>query len=50
MSMINNFDYVKGVKGAAETEYRTGGVVLTLANIGLVVATVEETKAYFDIG
>ena len=41
--------YVKGLKGDAETEYRFGNVSISKEDLGLVAATVAETKAYLGI-
>lgn len=42
-------DHVYGMKGDAELDYRNGNVSISLSNIGLVIATVEETKQYLGI-
>lgn len=42
-------DSVSGVKGDGEMNYRTGFVNLTLADLGIYVATVAETKEYLKI-
>ena len=42
-------EYVKGLKGNAESEYRFGNVNISKENLGLEAATVAETKAYLGI-
>ena len=42
-------EYVKGLKGNAESEYRQGDVSISIADIGLAIATVEETKEFLNI-
>lgn len=44
-----SIDSVSGVKGGAELDFRSGYVSISPEDVGLSIATIADTKAYFGL-